>query len=159
MTQFLIIRDQTTNFDNNRKKEIPAIQRFDKERCLADLAQIDWHNYLKIYKNDTDLSVELFLRKIDFLYNKYFPLITFKRKSKQDPSKPWLTPGIIAPPYPAPLPPVVKVGDWIFELQEIQGELKFFQNQGGKNAGDENSNKTKFQNEFKNVFMSYIINY
>ena len=107
MTQFLIIRDQTTNFDNNRKKEIPTIQRFDKESCLADLAQIDWNNYLKIYKNDTDLSFELFLRKIDFLYNKYLPLVTFKRKSKQDPSKPWLTPGIIAPPLPCPLLPLL----------------------------------------------------
>ena len=31
LTQFLIIRDQTTNFDNNRKKEVPKIQKFDKK--------------------------------------------------------------------------------------------------------------------------------
>ena len=37
----------------------------------------------------------MFLRKINFLYNKHSPLITSKRKNKQDPSKPWLTPGII----------------------------------------------------------------
>ena len=42
-----------------------------------------------------DLSVELFLSKINFLYNKHSQLIISKRKNKQDPSKPWLTPGII----------------------------------------------------------------
>ena len=66
LTQFLIIRDQTTSFENNKKKKIPIIRRFDKENFLADLTQIDWNNYLKIYKNDTDLSFELFLRKITF---------------------------------------------------------------------------------------------
>ena len=91
----MIIRDQTTNFDNNRKKEVPKIRKFDKENFLEDLTQTDWNNYLKIYNNDTDLSFELFLRKINFLYNKHSPLITSKRKNKQDPSKPWLTPGII----------------------------------------------------------------
>ena len=40
LTQFLIIRDQTTNFDNNRKKEVPKIQKFNKENLLADLTQI-----------------------------------------------------------------------------------------------------------------------
>ena len=82
LTQFLIIRDQTTNFDNNRKKEVPKIRKFDKENFLADLTQINWNNYLKIYKNDTDLSFELFLRKINFLYNKHSLLITSKRKNK-----------------------------------------------------------------------------
>ena len=91
----MIIRDQTTNFDNNRKKEVPKIRKFDKENFLADLKQIDWNNYLKIYKNDTDLSFELFLRKINFLYNKHSLLITSKWKIKQDPSKLWLKPGII----------------------------------------------------------------
>ena len=66
LTQFLLIRDQTTSFENNKKKKVPKFRRFDKEIFLADLTQIDWNNYLKIYKNDTDLSFELFLRKIFF---------------------------------------------------------------------------------------------
>ena len=37
----------------------------------------------------------MFLGKISFLYNKHSPLIISKRKNKQDPSKPWLTSGII----------------------------------------------------------------
>ena len=35
---FLITRDQTTNFDNNRKKEVPKFRKVDKENFLADLA-------------------------------------------------------------------------------------------------------------------------
>ena len=62
---------------------------------MADLRKINWDNYLKIYKNDPDLSFELFLRKINFLYNKHSPLVTSKRKIKRNPSKPWLTSGII----------------------------------------------------------------
>ena len=95
LTQFLIIRNQTTSFEDNRKKKVPKIQKFDKENFLVDLTQIDWNNYLKICKNDTDLSFELLLRKINFLYNKHSPLITSKRKNKQDPSKPWLTASVI----------------------------------------------------------------
>ena len=64
--------------------------------------------------------------------------------------------------------------DWIFELNEIWGELKFLKIKGGGRAGkrifwnfhwQENcwiwnfKQKTNFQNEFKNVFMSYIIDY
>ena len=95
LTQFLIIRDQTTNFDNSRKKEVPKIWKFSKEHFLAYLTQIDWNNYLKIYNNNRDLSFDLFLRKINFLYNKHSLVITSKRKNNYDPFKPWLTPGVI----------------------------------------------------------------
>ena len=60
------------------------------------------------------------------------------------------------PPPPPPLPTFVKGGNWIFELNEIWGELKFFKIKGdekeegrgifeifigGKNTGDETSNR------------------
>ena len=47
-----------------------------------------------MYKKDTDLY-ELFLRKIKFLYNKNSPYSTPKQKIKRDPSKPWMTSGIL----------------------------------------------------------------
>ena len=71
----------------------------------------------------------------------------------------------------------MKGGDWIFELNKIWGGTEIFQNRGwgekegesgifesfigGKIAGDDFKQKTTSQNEneFKNVFMSYIINY
>ena len=55
LTQYLIIRDKAINFEANR------------DSFLADLNKIDWDNYLKIYNSNTDLSFELFLRKINFL--------------------------------------------------------------------------------------------
>ena len=76
---------EITNFDNSRKKEVPKIRKFDKENFLTDLAQVDRNNYLKIYKNDTDLTFEMFLRKMNFLYNKHFPLITSKKQTNRIP--------------------------------------------------------------------------
>ena len=64
LTQFLIIIDQTTNFEKYRKKEVPKIQNFEIENFLANLTKIEWNNYLKIGKNDADLSFKLFLRNI-----------------------------------------------------------------------------------------------
>ena len=85
LTQYLIIKEQTTNFEGNREKGFPNIRKFNKDSFLADLSKINWDNYLKIYKNDTDLSFELFLRKINLLYNKHSPLVTSKRKIKKTP--------------------------------------------------------------------------
>ena len=50
---------------------------------------------MKKYKNNPDLSFDLFLGKINFSYNKHSPLTTSNRKNKHHASKPWLTPGII----------------------------------------------------------------
>ena len=36
-TQFLMSKDQITSFEDNRKKEVPKIQKFNKENLLADL--------------------------------------------------------------------------------------------------------------------------
>ena len=91
----MIIRDQATNVDNNRKKEVPKVGKFNKENFLANLTQIEWNNYLKIHKNDTDLSFELLLRKINFLHNKHSPLITSKRKKQIGSLKTMAIPGII----------------------------------------------------------------
>ena len=61
---------------------------------MEESRNIDWDNYLKTYKKDTDLSFELSLRKIKFIYNKNSPFSTPKRKIKRDTSKPWMTSGI-----------------------------------------------------------------
>ena len=44
LNKFLIIQKQTTNLENNRKKEVPKIQKFAKENFLADKTQIDLNN-------------------------------------------------------------------------------------------------------------------
>ena len=47
LTQFLMIRDQTTIFENYKKKEVPKIRKFDKENFFADLTQTDHINKYK----------------------------------------------------------------------------------------------------------------
>lgn len=48
-----------------------------------------------LYKNVTDLSFELFLWKVKFLYNKISPLSTLKQEMKKDNSKPWIASAIL----------------------------------------------------------------
>ena len=96
LTQYLLISNQTEVSQNNSKQETLKIRKFSKKCFLEKFRKIDWDNYLKIYKKDTDLSFELFLRKIKFLYNKNSLLSTFsKRKIKRGTSKPWTTSGIL----------------------------------------------------------------
>ena len=95
LTQYLLISNQTEVSLNNSKKETPKIRKFNKKCFLEEFRNTDWDHYLRIYKKDTDLSFELFLRKIKFLYNKNSPFSTPKRKIKRDTSKPWMTSGIL----------------------------------------------------------------
>ena len=54
---------ETTNFDKNRKKEVPKIQKFDKQNFLTDFEQIDWNNYLKYTKMIQTCHLSCFLEK------------------------------------------------------------------------------------------------
>ena len=94
LTQYLLVINQPELSLNNSKKETLKIRKFNKKCFLEESRNIDWDNYLKTYKKDTDLSFELSLRKIKFIYNKNSPFSTPKRKIKRDTSKPWMTSGI-----------------------------------------------------------------
>ena len=94
LTQYLLVINQPELSLNNSKKETLKIRKFNKKCFLEESRNIDWDNYLKTYKKDTDLSFELSLRKIKFIYNKNSPFSTPNRKIKRDTSKPWMTSGI-----------------------------------------------------------------
>ena len=91
----MLISNQPELYLNNSKKETLKNQKFNKKCFLEEFRNTDWDNYLKAYKKDTDLSFELFLRKIKFLYNKSSPFSTPKQKIKKDTSKPLVTSGIL----------------------------------------------------------------
>ena len=61
LTQYLLISNQPELSLNNTKKETLKIRKFNKKCILEEFTNIDWDNYLKTYKKDTDLSFELFL--------------------------------------------------------------------------------------------------
>ena len=90
----MLISNQIKVSQNNSKKETSKLRKFNKKCFLEEFTNTDWDYYLKIHKKDTDLSFELFLRKIKFLCNKNSPLLTPKQKIKRDTSKPWTTSGI-----------------------------------------------------------------
>ena len=78
LTQYLLISNQPELSLNDSKKETLKIRKFNKKCFLEESRNIDWDNYLKTYKKDTDLSFELSLRKIKFIYNKNSPFSTPK---------------------------------------------------------------------------------
>ena len=61
LTQYLLINNQPELSLKNSKKETLKIRKFNKRCFLEEFRNIDWDNYLKTYKKDTDLSFELFL--------------------------------------------------------------------------------------------------
>ena len=52
LTQYLLISNQTEVSQNNSKKETLKIRKFNKKCFLEEFRNIDWNNYLKIYKKD-----------------------------------------------------------------------------------------------------------
>ena len=84
-TQYLLNSNQTEVSLNHSKKETPKIWKSNKKCFLEQFRNTDWDHYLKIYKKDTDLSFELFLRKIKFLYNKILHIQPLNKRSKEIP--------------------------------------------------------------------------
>ena len=44
LTNYLIVKDQATNFEGNWEKESPYMQKFNKDSFTEDLGQINWNN-------------------------------------------------------------------------------------------------------------------
>ena len=44
LTNYLIVKDQVTNFEGNWEKESPYMQKFNKDSFTEDLGQINWNN-------------------------------------------------------------------------------------------------------------------
>ena len=63
LIQYLLISNQTEVSRNNSKKEALKTRKFNKKCFLEEFRKIDWENYLKIYKKDTDLSLSYFFKK------------------------------------------------------------------------------------------------
>ena len=94
LTQFIFTKNQ--NYSENEKQEIEinSFRNYDKDLFTSELARINWKEYLKLEENDVNKSFELFLNKINYLFNKHCPetKITVKEKCY---NRPWLTPGIL----------------------------------------------------------------
>ena len=44
LTNYLIVKDQATNFEGNWEKESLYMQKFNKDSFTEDLGQINWNN-------------------------------------------------------------------------------------------------------------------
>ena len=74
--------------------EVHSFHNYNKEIFSADLASIYWNDYLQIYQNNLHRSFELFINKVDHVFNEHCPKNKISIKEK-NPNKFWLTTGIL----------------------------------------------------------------
>ena len=94
LTQYLIIKHEQINPVSRKQIEINSFRNYDKDIFSADLKGVDWINYLQINQNNPHHSFELFINKVDLIFNKHCPKKTISLTQK-NPNKPWLTAGIL----------------------------------------------------------------
>ena len=94
LTQFIFTKNQNYSENEKQETEINSFRNYDKDLFTSELARNNWKEYLKLEENGVNKSFELFLNKINYLFNKHCPKtkITVKEKCY---NRLWLTPGIL----------------------------------------------------------------
>ena len=67
----------------------------DKEKLKEALARTDWNEVLATDCNDSSISLDLLLKKVNSTLGKYAPLTRITKKMQKTYSKPWLTKDIL----------------------------------------------------------------
>lgn len=68
---------------------------FNGEQFINDLSKIPWKDLIKEDSNDPDLSLDIFLCKVNELLDQCAPIKTRKQSNKRVKKKPWITNGLI----------------------------------------------------------------
>ena len=69
--------------------------KLNKNLINTHLEGIDWAKKQQVNRNNTDLSSELFFKKIEQLINFWTPLQRCSNKKKKFQNKPWATKGLL----------------------------------------------------------------
>ena len=95
--QFLLMEFQTKQIDNEKIQMLRDFSKIENNKNLVNthLEGIDWATELQVNRNNTDLSSELFLKKIEQLINFWTPLQRVSNKKKKLQNKPWVTKGLL----------------------------------------------------------------
>ena len=83
---------------NNEKLQIfRDFSKIENNKNLINthLEGIDWTKEQQVNRDNTDLSSELFLKKIEQLINFWTPLQRVSNKKKKLQNKPWVTKGLL----------------------------------------------------------------
>ena len=95
LPQFLIVSNIFSNHPSNKSNIYERDwSNFDQKNLILDYFSINWNETLKIEEQNIDYSTEIFLNKINELFNNF---ASFKKISKYKlkfKSKSWITPGL-----------------------------------------------------------------
>ena len=75
LPSFLIVpKDNQNHMPKRQNLYTRKTKNFDKVNFILDYLQIDWDKILEFNKNNVDTSLEIFLKEINKLLDKYMPL-------------------------------------------------------------------------------------
>ena len=95
LPQFLIVPNIFSNPPSNKSNIYERDwSNFDQENFILDYFSIDWNETLKIEEQNIDYSTEIFLNKINELFNNFASFKKFSKYKLKFKSKSWITPGL-----------------------------------------------------------------
>ena len=96
LPSFLIIpRDNQNHAPKRQNLYTRKTKNFDRENFIYDYLDIDWNSILQANRNDVNVSLQIFLTKINELLDKYMPLRKMSKREYKRKFKPWITDTIL----------------------------------------------------------------
>ena len=93
---FLVPRDNQKPYSKKQNLYTRKTKSFDKLGFIGDYLSIDWDTELEQNKNDVNISLKIFLTKINDLLDIYMPLRKVTQKKYKKRFKPWITDRILS---------------------------------------------------------------
>ena len=87
---FIIPTDNQNHLPNKQNLYTRKTKNFDRINFLLDYLDIDWNRILEVNQNDANISMQIFLTKINSLLDKYMPLRKITKKEYKRRFKPWI---------------------------------------------------------------------
>ena len=88
---FIIPKDNQNHLPKKQNLYTRNTKNFNRVNFILDYFDIDWDAILQANKNDVNLSMQIFLKKVNELLDKYMPLRKLAQKEYKRRFKTWIT--------------------------------------------------------------------
>ena len=96
---YVVPRDNQNHMPKKQNLYTRKTKQFDKVNFILDYFDINWNNILELNQNDVNVSLNIFLTKMNELFDKYMPLRKMTQKEYKRRYKPWITDNILEKIY------------------------------------------------------------
>ena len=96
---YVVPRDNQNHMPKKQNLYTRKTKQFYKVNFILDYFDIDWNNILELNQNDVNVSLNIFLTKMNELFDKYMPLRKMTQKEYKRRFKPWITDNILEKIY------------------------------------------------------------